>query len=117
MNNLVIKLNDFLTMNSGVTPEEGAPVYESIINAFQQGFNVILDFEGVSLLTTAFLNVVIGDLYKDYSSEELKSRLQLVNYSSSTAVRIKKVTDNAKLFYKDRDAYSKEVEEVINENS
>ena len=98
MNNTTIKLNDYLTLNSGVTPEEGTPVYNSIIEAFKKGEVVILDFEGVDMLTTAFLNVVIGDLYKDYSSEKLKSMLVLVNYSEQTAKRIKKVTDNAKLF-------------------
>ena len=66
------------------------------------------------MLTTAFLNVVIGDLYKDYSSEKLKSMLVLVNYSEQTAKRLKKVTDNAKLFYKDESTYRKEVEEVLN---
>lgn len=114
MDNVIIKLNDFLTLNSGVTPEEGTPVYNSIIEAFKNGKVVTLDFEGISMLTTAFLNVVIGDLYKDYSSEELKSKLYLVNYSDATAKRIKKVTDNAKLFYKDESSYKKEVEEVLN---
>ena len=114
MDNRVIKLNDYLTLNSGVTPEEGTPVYESIIQAFREGHNVVLDFSEVTMLTTAFLNVVIGDLYKDYTSEDLKNRLVLVNYSDSTAARIKKVTDNAKLFYKDKESYSKDVEDVLN---
>lgn len=114
MNNITIKLNDYLTLNSGVTPEEGLPIYNSIIEAFKKGNTVTLDFEGVDMLTTAFLNVVIGDLYKDYNSEKLKSMLVLVNFSESTAKRIKKVTDNAKLFYKDENSYNKDVEEVLN---
>lgn len=114
MNNITIKLNDYLTLNSGVTPEEGLPVYNSIIEAFKKGDTVTLDFEGVDMLTTAFLNVVIGDLYKDYSSEKLKSMLVLINFSEPTAKRIKKVTDNAKLFYKDENSYNKDVEEVLN---
>lgn len=113
MDNIIIKLNDLLTLNSGITPEEGKPVYDRIMQAFNQGHYVTLDFEGVSMLTTAFLNVVIGDLYKDYTSDELKAMLTLQNYTDSTAVRIKKVTDNAKLFYKDKEAYDKDVEEVM----
>lgn len=114
MNNITIKLNDYLTLNSGVTPEEGIPVYNSIIEAFKKGDIVTLDFKDVDMLTTAFLNVVIGDLYKDYSSEQLRSMLVLVNFSEPTAKRIKKVTDNAKLFYKDEKSYNKDVEEVLN---
>lgn len=117
MENSVIKLNDFLTLNSGVTPEEGTPIYNTVIQELAEGKNVTLDFSNVAILTTAFLNVVIGDLYKDYTSDELKSRLSLVNYSDSTAARIKKVTDNAKLFYKDKEAYRKDVEEVLNGRS
>lgn len=114
MDTKLIKLNDFLTLNSGVTPEEGTPVYETIIRAFKDGFCVTLDFSNVTMLTTAFLNVVIGDLYKDYTSDDLKTRLILVNYSDSTANRIKRVTDNAKLFYKDKETFSKDVEDVLN---
>ena len=114
MDTRVIKLNDYLTLNSGVTPEEGTPVYETIIQAFHEGCNVTLDFSDVTMLTTAFLNVVIGDLYKDYTSDDLKTRLVLVNYSDSTANRIKRVTDNAKLFYKDKESFSKDVEDVLN---
>jgi hypothetical protein len=114
METKVIRLNDYLTLNSGITPEEGIPVFETIVQAFKEGCNVTLDFSDVTMLTTAFLNVVIGDLYEDYTSEDLKNRLALVNYSASTAARIKKVTDNAKLFYKDKEAYSKDVEEALN---
>lgn len=109
-----IKLNDYLTLNSGITPEEGAPIFEAIVKAFKEGGNVTLDFAEVVMLTTAFLNVVIGDLYKDYTSDFIRNHLTLVHYSDSTAVRIKKVTDNAKLFYKDKDAYSKDIEEALN---
>lgn len=114
MDNRIIKLNDYLTLNSGVTPEEGAPVYEAIIKILRQGLSVTIDFENVEMLTTAFLNVVIGDLYKDFTSEELKTKLMLKNYSDSTAMRIKKVTDNAKLFYKDKESYTKDVEDMLN---
>lgn len=117
MENKTIKLDDLITMHCGVTPEEGKPVYKSIIEAFEQGCSVTLDFAGVELLTTAFLNVVIGDLYENHTSEELKTKLILVNYSDSTAIRIKKVTDNAKRFYGNKEEYSKGVEEVINGNN
>lgn len=114
METKVIKLNDYLTLNSGITPEEGTPVFETIVRALRDGCNVTLDFSDVTMLTTAFLNVVIGDLYKDYTSEDLKNRLTLINYTDSTAARIKRVTDNAKLFYKDKESFSKDVEDALN---
>ena len=117
MNTTTIKLNDFISCQKGITPDEGEPIYIRILELFQGGSSVNLDFSGVEMMTTAFLNVVIGNLYKDYSSEQLKELLTFANLPNSVAVRIKKVTDNAKLFYKDEDKFNKAVEDVINGNS
>ena len=114
MNTMTIKLNDFISCQKGITHGDGEPIYERIINAFHNGDSVILDFDGVEMMTTAFLNVVIGNLYKDYTSDQLKGILSFINLPNAVAVRIKKVTDNAKLFYKDEEKFTKSVEDVIN---
>lgn len=111
-----IKINNFVSLNQGITSEEGQPIYDKIAEALSQKEEVALDFEGVIFLTTAFLNVVIGTLYKDYTSEQLQARLHIVNANDETMARIKKVTDNAKSFYSDEDKYNQEVEEVLNGN-
>ena len=108
-----ILVNDYVTLNKGITPDEGMPIYQQIISAFEGGQEVILDFANVEMMTTAFLNVVIGTLYKNYTSEQLKAMLSFDNYTDATAVRIKKVTDNAKLFYKDQEKFNQSVEEVL----
>lgn len=108
-----IRVNEFVTLNQGVTSEEGQPLFELIMETLKVNEKVELDFEGVTFMTTAFLNVVIGSLYKDYTSDQLKENLILKSVSPETAQRIKKVTDNAKLFYADQEGFNKSVEEVI----
>lgn len=110
-----IKLNDFLSFNSGVTPDEAEPIYAKIVEFLQAGDKVVLDFANVNMMTTAFLNVMIGTLYKDYNSQQLKSILSFTNLPDSVAIRIKKVADNAKLYYSDEEKYNSEVEEVMHE--
>lgn len=117
MDTTVIKLADFISCNKGITPDDGEPIYKKILESFQNQTSVNLDFDGVEMMTTAFLNVVIGSLYKDFSSEQLKSMLIFTNLPQSIGTRIKKVTDNAKLFYKDEEGFNKVVEDVINGNS
>lgn len=116
MDILKIKITDHISLNKGITPDEAEPLYEMEMNAFRAGQKVVLDFEGVEMLTTAFLNVIIGNLYKDYTSEELKLKLGLEHLDEATAIRIKKVTTNAKSFYNDEKDYSKVIEEVIHES-
>ncbi len=117
MKSLTIKLNDLISCQKGITPDEGQPVYDKLIASLQEGQKIVLDFKGVEILTTAFLNVAIGNLYKDYNSERLRELLSFENLDDATARRIKKVTDNAKEFYKNQEGFSQMVKEVLNENN
>lgn len=111
----MIKINiaDEVTLNQGVTPEEGQPISERIHASIKAGIPVVLDFADMQLITTAFLNVVIGTLYKDFRSEELKKLLTFENLTEGIAMRIKRVTDNAKLFYENPEQFQKNVDAAI----
>ena len=117
MDNIIVKVNDYVSCNKGVTPDEGQPIYDRLMGIFKDGNRAVLDFSGVEIATTGFLNVFIGNLYRTYTSDDLKGMLELENVSPSTAFRIKKVTDNAKSFYRDEEKYNESVESVLNENS
>ena len=108
-----ITIADEVTLNQGVTPEEGQPISERIHSGIRSGIPVVLDFARMQLITTAFLNVVIGTLYKDFSSEELKKLLSFENLTDGIALRIKRVTDNAKLFYENPEQFQQNVDSAI----
>lgn len=108
-----IKINDHITLNQGITSEEGEPIYKLIVDSLSKEEDVTLDFQDVTFLTTAFLNMVIGTLYKDYTSEQLQSKLHVLNINDETAARIKKVTTNAKSFYGDEEKFNKVVDNSI----
>lgn len=110
----VIKIDSMITLHQGVTPDEGKPINEEIRKCIELKELVEIDFSGVELMTTAFLNIVIGDLYKDYSSDTLKSMLKITNVEVGDARRIKKVTDTAKLFYGNEEAFNKNVDDTLN---
>lgn len=108
-----IKIDNYVTLHQGITSEEGEPIYTLIIDALSKNEDVTLNFEDITFLTTAFLNVVIGALYKDYTSEQLQSKLHIENINDETVARIKKVTDNAKLFYNDEAKFNETVDSSI----
>ncbi len=108
-----IDIDKLVTLHQGITSEEGEPIYKLIIESFTKDEDVTLNFEGVTFLTTAFLNVVIGLLYKDYTSEYLQSKLHTENINDETKARIKKVTDNAKVFYSNEDNFNNLVDSSI----
>ncbi|MDP4226889.1 MAG: STAS-like domain-containing protein [Bacteroidota bacterium] len=97
----------------GVEAEDGQKVFELIVKSFNESKKVVLSFQNVEILTTAFLNTAVGQLYKDYPEAFIKDNLQVANISESGKVSLKRVVDTAKLYYKDPDALKRSIDEII----
>ena len=108
-----IKIIDQVSLRQGVTPDEGMPIYNQVIAWLKEGQTVTLDFDQVELVTTAFLNVIIGKLYENYPSDELNSMLKFKNLTNGIALRIKAVADTAKIYYKNQEEFNKDVDSVL----
>jgi hypothetical protein len=109
----VIVIDKHVTLHQGITSEEGEPIYKMIYESLSKDEDISLDFKDVTFLTTAFLNVVIGTLYKDYTSEQLQKKLHVQNINEEIAARIKKVTTNAKAFYENEAKFNEAVDSSI----
>jgi hypothetical protein len=111
----VLKINEYTTLNNGVSSDEGDKIND-IINQLLKEYEVVeLDFSDIKLLTTAFLNAAIGQLYKDYTSEKLSARLKLTNVTPDDAFRFKLVTNRAKEYFKNKQSFDESVNKIVNE--
>lgn len=98
-----------------VEAEDGQKVFELIVKAFSENKKVVLSFLNVQMLTTAFLNTAIGQLYKDYSDVYIKANLSVKEMSQSGLVSLKRVVDTAKLYYKDPEAMERSIKDILGE--
>lgn len=96
-----------------VEAEDGQKVFELIKKIFLEKRKVTLSFLNVEMLTTAFLNTAIGQLYRDFSEELIKENLEVENLTQSGLVSLKRVIDTAKLYYKDPDAMQRSINEIL----
>lgn len=110
---IVIKVSDYTATSLAVAADEGEKVYQTIKKLFSAYQTIVLDFSDISLMTTAYLNGAIGQLYNDYSSQELADRLKLENVSADDLPLFKKVTNRAKEFYKNETTFGQTVQKVI----
>lgn len=118
MDSIIVKVNDHITLNKGLTPDEGEIIFSILSDEFLKGNKVVLDFSGVEILTTAFLNVAIGNLYRDYTSAQLKELLSFnEDLPDSIALKIKQVTTAAKKFYLDEDEFNNIIDSALNEHN
>ncbi|BCH59484.1 hypothetical protein RvVAR0630_21080 [Agrobacterium vitis] len=89
-----------------VTSQDGQRVYEKIYEALKSGNRVKVSFFGVTRLTTAFLNAAVGQLYGEFSPEDIR-RLMLPPADAEPwhLSRLKLVNDRAKQYFSDRGKY------------
>ena len=113
MENSIINIVNVVGDSFCVEAENGQKVFELIKKIFLEKKQVTLSFLNVEMLTTAFLNTAIGQLYREFPEEVIKENLKVENLSQSGLVSLKRVVDTAKLYYKDPDAMQKSINEIL----
>lgn len=96
-----------------VESDDGEKVFAQVSAALKAVKKVILSFQNVEMLTSAFLNSAIGQLYRDFSENEIKEALTVIKLEGADRVLLKRVIDTAKLFYKDPERLEKSINEIM----
>ena len=96
-----LRIRDFLSNNLAVSAVDGDKVFEKIKESFERDEEVTLDFEGITLVITAFLNSAIGKLYGSYDEDKVRQLLDIQNLDQEELLLLKLVIDRAKLRFSD----------------
>ena len=109
-----IRISIFEVVGSSlcVASGDGQKVYERLSAALEKNRGVILSFHNVTTLTSAFLNAAIGQLYGTFSEEQIRAQLKVEDMEQDDLALLKRVVDNAKLYFKDPKRFDKVVEET-----
>ena len=101
--------------NALIRDEQDKKDFELILKAFKENQKVHLSFQNIEMLTTAFLNTSVGQLYKDHSEDYIKANLSVSDLTESGKVALKRVVITAKLYYKDPEALQRSIDEITEE--
>ena len=83
-----------------IDSDAGNKVFKLIVQALNLKRKIILSFQNVEIITPSFLNAAVGQLYRDYPEDEIKSSLSVEYMLPEDKLLLRKVTHTAKLFYK-----------------
>jgi len=110
-----ITISVFNTVGSEfcVDADDGQKVYDLIAKALREGTKIKLSFQNVEVLTSAFLNTAIGQLYRDFTEEQIKSSLSVEHMLPEDKVLLKRLTATAKLYYTDPERMQKSINEIL----
>lgn len=111
----VLKISSIIRGRHWIDPNEGSKILHLSKAALLEGRGIVLDFSDKDLVITAFLNAAIGPLYDGSLSKEQLSLLSFTNTSADDDSLIRRVIDNAIVYYSNKsqidDAWGAEFDE------
>lgn len=108
-----LRVKDLIKIDFAVTTDDGDSVFKVLDHHFQNGEKITLDFSEISILTTAFLNAAIGQLYSKYTSEVISTYLGLDKISNSDLLLVKTVVQRAKEYFANKKEFEKNTGDAI----
>ncbi|NOS87790.1 MAG: STAS-like domain-containing protein [Methylococcaceae bacterium] len=88
-----------------VSSDDGQTVHDRIAHLLRENQKVVISFEGVDTLISAFLNASIGQLYGEFTEEHIREYLAVDNILQDDRMLLKRVIDNAKIYFKNRKSF------------
>ncbi len=105
MDELFVK--DIIESDIAVATDAGDKLFDVIVSLLNDKKPIVLDFNGINILTTAFLNAAIGQLYNNdrFSSEFLNDYLKVVNVQTEDRPLFSMVIKRAKEYFKNKKGF------------
>lgn len=96
-----------------VAAGDGQKVYDRLAAAIREGRHVNLSFHNVSTLTSAFLNAAVGQLYGEFSEEQIRASLSVQDMAADDLALLKRVVETAKAYFKDPERFEQAIREEL----
>lgn len=108
-----MKVMDIVGYQLCVSSEDGQKLFDLINQNFQENKKVELSFQGVTNLTSAFLNAAVGQLYGNFSEYFVKVNLSVIDMEKDDMIILKRVVERAKDYFNNPEPYEKAVNDLI----
>jgi hypothetical protein len=99
---IIVRAFDVIGSPLGVSSDDGQKVHDKIAPLLREGRKVSLSFERIETIISAFLNAAIGQLYGEFPEDKIRELFSVRDMSPEDLALLKRVVDNAKLYFKNR---------------
>ncbi len=111
--NITISVFEIVGSPLCVASSDGQKVFDRLAAALNDNRNVMLSFRNVTILTSAFLNAAIGQLYGAFKEEQIRELLQVDEIQSDDKDLLKRVVETAKKYFSDPNKFDQAVDNVL----
>ncbi len=110
---IVVRVFDIVGSPLCVSADDGQAVHDKIAPLLRDSRQVVVSFERVETLISAFLNAAIGQLYGEFPEERIRELLSVRDMTSEDLTILKRVVDNAKVYFKNRKQFDQAWKEEV----
>lgn len=104
---ITIRVADIIGNTLCIASEDGQKIFDKLVPLIRNGKHIIISFERVGIIISLFLNAAIGQLYGTFPEEQIRSQLEVSNLAEDDIEMLKRVVENAKSYYANREGYDK----------
>ena len=112
-NPVMVRVFDIVGGPLCVSAEDGQRVHDKIAPLLRDGQKVVLSFEQVETLISAFLNAAIGQLYGEFPEDRIRELLSVRDLDEDDTAVLKRVVENAKAYFKAPKKFDKAWKEEV----
>lgn len=112
-NELMLSVFEIVASPLCVAASDGQKINDRISAALKEDRKVTLSFREITLITSAFLNAAIGQLYGDFDELKIRALLNVQDMQAEDLELLKQVVDTAKLYFSDPIKFNHIIDDVL----
>lgn len=107
---MLVNIKEVLKSDTALTPSSGEVLFNILEKELSENKEVTLDFHGMEIITSAFLNAAVGRLYFKFSPLQLNKFLNVSNIATDDLALLKKVIERAKSYFQDQESFNRRLD-------
>ena len=96
-------VTEYVKKNQAISSDEAEKIYNVLRDILKKKERVVLDFNGISLLISSFLNSAIGKLYGEFKQDFIERFVAYENMDDQDEYILQRVIGRAKDYYGNKD--------------
>jgi len=113
---ITVRVHDIAGGPLCVSAEDGQRLHDKIAPLLKEGTPVVLSFEQVETMISAFLNAAVGQLYGEFPEDRIRELLNVTDMAQDDLEVLKRVVDNAKAYFSNPKAYEEAWKEEMGDD-
>lgn len=97
-----IEVKSIIGSQNAIEREDANKVEKFIIEALQKNEIITVSFKGIKITTPSFLNVIIGDLFANYTRKQIDELIKFTNCSKNTEELIDIIKNEAEKYFAEK---------------